>query len=89
MTKTAQTSVGPFVPTQVAADAGAAGSAWFKLGDGPWHGTVKCPGGSELSVEETPSGWNVTDDSGRKTAASGSTGAQLEQLLRRVIAART
>lgn len=86
MTKTAQTSVGPFVPTQVAADAGAAGSAWFKLGDGPWHGTVTCPNKAELSVEETPSGWNVTDDSGRKTTGPK---LQLELLLRRVIAART
>lgn len=78
--KSAKTSVGAFMPTEIASSAGGRSSSWHKLGDGPWTGTVVAEGGAELQVEELASGWKVTDESGRST-----TGRDLEQLLAKVI----
>lgn len=73
----AQTSV-TFSPVAVARDAGARGSSWHRLGTGPWYGTVELPNDcGELQVEETSSGWKVTDE----TTKSTTTGRDLPKLL--------
>jgi hypothetical protein len=77
----AQTSVHPIQPAEVAHRAGGCGSSFRKLGDGPWIGTVFTTDGGELTVEEMASGWKVTDETGKV-----SSGRQLEQLLKRVLA---
>ena len=44
-------------PTGLASSLGAARSSWWKLGDGPWYGTVVDAHGMEHEIEELAANW--------------------------------
>jgi hypothetical protein len=78
------TKPGPaLVPTQLAFAAGAARSGWWRLGDGPWYGTVVDRHGVEWEIEElggrSPS-WRATSSTSVVV-----TGASLQLLLGKAI----
>jgi hypothetical protein len=69
-------------PTDVCAAAGAQSSGWFRLGDGPWHGTVIDKGGLEWEFEQllAAKSWRATSSAAQVYNASS-----LELLLKKVI----
>jgi len=64
---------------ELANAAGAQRSAWWKLGDGPWYGTVVDGSGVEWELEQLKTTWRATSVTQAVVNAPG-----VEQLLKKV-----
>jgi hypothetical protein len=65
---------------ELASSAGAARSGWWKLGDGPWYGTVVDTAGVEYDIEELKTSWRATSSTQAVFVTSS-----LEKLLKEVL----
>jgi hypothetical protein len=65
---------------ELASSAGAARSGWWRIGDGPWYGTVVDTDGVEYDIEELKTSWRATSSTQAVFVTSS-----VEKLLKEVL----